>query len=108
MMYPMRLVAGVIIAALLAACAGRASSAPAWPKLSEKEVDGGESLEPRTVAAIPEKDDDDEEAVVEDKPVEKPAEATAPAEDKAETPETPAAPPDEIITTEEIVIEVED
>ena len=107
MMYPMRLVAGVIIAALLAACAGRASSAPAWPKLSEKEVDGGESLEPRTIAAIPEKDDD-EEAVVEDKPVEKPAEATAPAEDKAETPETPAAPPDEIITTEEIVIEVED
>jgi hypothetical protein len=103
----MRLVVGVLSAVLLAAaCGGRSTAVPAWPKQSDKEVDGGESLEPRTASAIAAVEDEKED-VVEAKPVEKPAEPPAAVEPTPSTP-TPPTPPEESITTEEIVIEIEE
>lgn len=103
---------GLLVFAL-AACSSPASAGPAWPKSTARDVDGGESLAPRaaarTVATANAEDDDDD-----DKPA-APA-ADKPAADKPAavrdggTPVTPAASPatDEPITTEEIVIEIED
>jgi len=102
----MRLVVGVLSAVLLtAACGGRSTAGPAWPKQTDKEVDGGESLEPRTASTVAAVEDD--APAVEAKPAEKPAETPAAAEVKPSTP-TPTPPPEEPVTTEEIVIEVED
>lgn len=103
----MRFVGFLLISVLVAACGRSAGATPAWPKQAEKEVDGGESLEPRTASAVAAVDDDDEEEeVVEVKAVEKPAEKPAAVEAKPATP--PPAPTPEPITTEEIVIEIED
>jgi len=95
---------------LLAACgSARPTSGPAWPKAAAKETDGGESLAPRakaaSVAAI-EEDSDEEVAptTTTDKPAEK---AATPEGVKATTPEA-ATPPEITITTEEIVIEIDD
>jgi len=48
----MRLVGTLVIAALLAACASSRAASPKWPKLTEHETDGGESLAPRKVVAV--------------------------------------------------------
>ncbi|HEY5933525.1 MAG TPA: hypothetical protein VIU61_02760 [Kofleriaceae bacterium] len=101
----MRLVA--LLSVLMMACGGSAKAGPAWPKQADKEVDGGESLEPRTASAVAAvEDDDDDEVVVEVKPVEKPVEKPAAVEVKPATPVP--APPAEPITTEEIMIEIEE
>jgi hypothetical protein len=106
----MRLVLAVI---LLAACGGKPATGPAWPKAAEREIDGGESLAPRTAAStvVEASKDDDDIAIA---PLEK-SESKAPAETKIDAPRPttpgtpPAAPPDDIIiTTEEIVIEIDD
>lgn len=106
----MRLVLAVL---LLAACSSKPAAAPAWPKMAERETDGGESLAPRAkasaVAAAADDDDDDEKpaAKSDDKPAAKPD-----AKPDAETPKPAAtatqAPEEIIITTEEIVIEIDD
>ena len=103
----MRLVLAVL---LLAACSGKPAAAPAWPKMAEREADGGESLAPRAkasaVAAVAEADDDEPVAKPEAKPETKPE-----AKPDAETPKpasTTQAPEEIIITTEEIVIEIDD
>jgi hypothetical protein len=106
----MRLALAVFL--LAAACGAKPASGPAWPKMSERETDGGESIEPRAgasaiaaAAAADDADDDDKDAVI------APADPTdaKPETPKAATPGTPAPPPDDIvITTEEIVIEVDD
>jgi hypothetical protein len=103
---------GLLVFAL-AACSSPASAGPAWPKSTARDVDGGESLAPRaaarTVAANVADDDDDDKPAVpaagEPRAVDKPAAAR-----DGGTPVTPAASPatDEPITTEEIVIEIED
>jgi hypothetical protein len=107
----MRLVLALFV---IAACGGKPSAAPAWPKTADKEVDGGESLEPRAkasaVAATTKKDDEPVVATpVTDKPApEKPktdAETPKPA---TTTGSTPATEEEIVITTEEIVIEIED
>ena len=95
---------------LLSAC-GAKRSAPAWPKMTEKETDGGESLAPRAkasaVAAAADDDDDDDAVVkVEDK-VEAKTE-TKPETPKAATPTAPQPSEEIIITTEEIVIEIDE
>jgi len=102
---------GLLVFAL-AACSSPASAGPAWPKSRVRDVDGGESLAPRaaarTVAAVSDDDDDDKPAVP---PVGEPRAADKPAAARdGGTPVTPAASPatDEPITTEEIVIEIED
>jgi hypothetical protein len=98
----------------LAGCGGSRASGPAWPQPTPSETDGGESLEPRqasSVAAI-EKAGDESPAT--------PAAATPAATPAAATPAAPGARPDrstsepapsrdlDILTTEEIIIEIED
>lgn len=94
---------------LLAACGGSHAGGPAWPKLHAAETDGGESLSPRqasTVAAI----EDAEDATPSPAALAAPAAPTTPAPaakpDKPASPET--SPKEEILTTEEIIIEIED
>ena len=100
---------GILVIAL-AACSSSVAARPAWPRQRPHEVDGGESLAPRPAArAITARAEDDRPA---ERPIDKPA-ATAPAArgvtadkpgpDKAAT---PAA--EEPITTDDIVIEIED
>jgi hypothetical protein len=96
----------VVLAALLVACGGSRSHTPAWPKASAHDSDGGESLAPRvagSVAAIEQAD----EIKPDDKPVVKP---DAPAETSVGIkPVVPATTkPDDVITTEDIIIEIDD
>jgi hypothetical protein len=104
----MRLVLAVFI---LAACGRQASTAPAWPKMTEKEKDGGESIEPRAkAAAVASKTDDETPAVKAD---EKPAATITTPKTDAETPKpatttSTQASEEIVITTEEIVIEIDD
>ncbi len=100
-----------VLALVLAGCASHAASGPAWPKQSHSDDDGGESIAPRVVrpveAAADKSDDDDKPA---------PAPAAAPAAKEAPAPAAPAAVPgapappavEETITTEDIVIEIDD
>jgi hypothetical protein len=97
----------LLVAVLIAGCGAHRSSSPAWPKMAEHETDGGESLAPRqgakAVAAAEVDDTDDDIKVVA-------APAAAPAVTPAATPAV--APtitaPEETITVEDIVIEVDD
>jgi hypothetical protein len=96
----------------LAACSP-ASTRPAWPKSTDHEVDGGESLAPRAAArssAASEADDDDGPSA--------PATAGAAGGERAAppgasldrgSPANPSAPsPDEPVQAEDIVIEIDD
>lgn len=102
-----------VLFVVLSAC-GAKRTAPAWPKMTEKEVDGGESLAPKPSAvASADKDKDDDEDAAEAKPAEKTEKADAKPAEKTEAKpaETkPDAKPSEevIITTEEIVIEIDE
>jgi hypothetical protein len=99
------------LALALAGCSSHAATGPAWPKQHEADKDGGESLSPHTVhgasvAAAEKSGDDDQPA----KPiVATPAAAPAAAKDTPASP-TPAATPTEEppITTEDIIIEIDD
>lgn len=105
---------GLLVIALAACSAGGASSAgPAWPKPTVRELDGGESLAPRAaaraIAAIVEDEGPADEAASDQPAAPAGSGAGSSSTDKptATTPE--ATPPaDEPITTEEIVIEIED
>jgi hypothetical protein len=106
----MRLVLALFV---VAACSGKPSAAPAWPKTADKEVDGGESLEPRAKASAVAAATKEEVVPVatpaadKDKPAaEKKPEAETP-KPAATTGSTPATE-EIIITTEEIVIEIEE
>jgi hypothetical protein len=105
---------------VLAACSGSASASagPAWPKPAVREIDGGESLAPRAAARPIAAKEDDEKAGEDGEPADQaasapPAEARSTGtgsstadEAAASTPEV--TPPDEPITAEDIVIEIED
>ena len=90
-----------------AACSGSRSRGPAWPKASAREADGGESLAPHlasSVAAIEKSDElksEDKPAVKLEEPIIKPT--TGGGSLPVTTPT-----PDEPITTEDIVIEIDD
>ena len=107
----MRLVFALFI--LLSACGAKRSSGPAWPKMTEKESDGGESIAPRpgasAVAAVEAsadaKSDDDKPA--DTKPAEKTDDEDG-DEDASEAAASPDLDRELIITTDEIVIEIED
>jgi len=98
-----------LLAVVLASCTHAATTSPAWPKASEPEKDGGESLAPHeskqiSVAVEKSADETKPEAKAEVKPA-----AAAPAEAGA----TPAAatatqPTEESIMSEEIIIDVDD
>lgn len=98
--------ATLLIAASAAACSGSRSAAPAWPKLHDTEVDGGESLEPRpkTQVAAAVATSDDKTPAPAEAPV---APVVAPVVAPAVTAPTTVAP-EEVITTEDIVIEVDE
>jgi hypothetical protein len=109
----MRFLLGLL---LVAACGARTASGPAWPKSADKEIDGGESLEPRTPAAsvVTGKDDDDKDKGKDKtevaKATDKPATGDKPATTNAAQPSVgePRPVDDVIITTEEIVIEIDE
>lgn len=94
---------------IVAACSHSGPSGPAWPK-DRTRADGGESIAPRetsTAVAAVEKDDDADDDKPAEKPADKPAEKAAPAATEGAAPATgAAAPSEEPITTEEIVIEI--
>jgi hypothetical protein len=99
----------IALSACSMACASSAPTGPAWPR-SAGRADGGESLAPhaaaRTISAISEEDHaPDREA---DKPAAPPPLVPAATERPAVTASTGAPASDEPMTTEEIVIEVED
>ena len=95
----------------LSACGARATSGPAWPKMAERENDGGEALAPRprarAIAAAASADSDDDIKVVSSGTSDaKPAAASS-----ATTPAASAAAgqtEDVPITVEDIVIEIDD
>jgi hypothetical protein len=94
---------------LLAACGGSRAAGPAWPTLHAAEADGGESLAPRqasTVAAIEDAEDATPSPAALAAPAAPPAPAPAVKPDKPASPET--SPKEEVLTTEEIIIEIED
>ena len=98
----------VVIAVSLVACSSHARG-PAWPKQTVKEADGGESLEPRTPAAIAAIEETDDTPVVLDKVETKSDKADKPKDATPETPKgTAHTVPEEPITTEDIVIEIDD
>jgi hypothetical protein len=91
-------------------CGGRATTGPAWPAASTTAEDGGESLEPQhtSVTAALEEADDDEADVEVTKELTPPASAPA-AEIPATTVTAPIQPPsDEVIISDEMIIEIED
>ena len=100
---------------LAAGCGGTRATGPAWPKLSEPEADGGHSIapeQPSVASAIESKPDRATDAEPAAKP--EPATAASAAED-ADASDEPAASSTEsedgdeiIITTEEIVIEIDE
>jgi hypothetical protein len=107
----------LLAAVLLVACGSRSSAGPAWPKPSIDETDGGESLAPRQAEAVAvEKSKDAEPDVAADAdPTETDdAEAADTGEPDADATDSPAdasaddAADDEILETEELVIEIED
>ncbi len=100
------LVGSLLLATSAAACSGARAGEPAWPKSHVAEVDGGESLAPRPktqIAAAVAISDDKTPAVVE-APV---VPVVAPAPGSAAVIPTTVAPED-VITTEEMVIEVDE
>jgi hypothetical protein len=103
----------ILLLATLAACSPRAvATGPSWPKARTVASDGGESLAPhvarREVTKIEQSEDNAKPAPV--APAAKPAAAVAPAAESVPVPTiAPAAQPmEETITTEDIVIEIDD
>lgn len=97
-----------LLIGLLTACGGSAKGLT-WPKASGDGPDGGESLAPKPGSVAVSAADDDDDDIVVDKPVEKPA---VKSEDKPTESPRPTAPtvtaPDDIINTEDLVIEIDD
>jgi hypothetical protein len=96
---------------LLSACGGNTPKA-AWPKLTEKETDGGESLAPHKSSPLVTSEGSDDDVVVET-PAEKPAAVKA-TDDKekpadAARPTTPTVTaPEDVINVDDLVIEIDD
>ena len=102
----------ILLGGALAGCGGRREAGPAWPKLHATETAGGESLAPQgsSVAAIEEAED-----VKPSAPAPAAAATTtgaAPSATPAPRTERPADPPaarePDVLTTEEIIIEIDD
>src|SRR4051812_5058323 len=100
--------AGVLVG-MLAACGGARETGPAWPKLHAHEADGGESLAPRqasSVAAIEEAGDATPARAAPAAPAAAPAAAPSAKADKPADAPAPREP--DVLTTEEIIIEIDD
>lgn len=97
----------VIALVWVAACAG-SGAGPAWPKQHDSEADGGESLAPHTaksVATIGAGEDEAEAKPAATTTVATPAAAAAEGSGSATPTTTPA---EEVINTEEIIIEIDE
>jgi hypothetical protein len=95
------------------ACPQKAASGPAWPAPSTTADDGGESLEPRhtSVATALEKSAEPEpelEAAPAAADATKSADPAAAEGDKLPTMTAPTTPSDEVIFSEEMIIEIEE
>jgi hypothetical protein len=103
----------LLVVVALSACAARTGSGPAWPQSHNTDSDGGESLAPHTAQSVVARPSERVEDV---RPVVKPSAtvgAAAPATGDAPPASAPgaagAAPlVQETITTEDIVIEIDD
>jgi len=100
----------ILLVLAVTACTHSAATGPAWPKAHASDDDGGESLAPRdpakSIAVAAEAPDDDNPA-----PAAAPAATPAPApvtEGAAPAAAPAAAQPEDVLTTEEIVIDVGD
>jgi hypothetical protein len=107
-----RLLPVLFVVVALAACGHKKATGPAWPEPSKNEggaEDGGESLAPRetsTVAAAIEKSEEPAAKKDDEKVADAPAAA---GEEKAPTVSAPTQPvTDDIIMSDEIIIEIED
>jgi hypothetical protein len=99
-----------VLVGMLVGCGGAPERGPAWPKASPSETDGGESLAPRqpsSVAAIEEAGDATPSAAP---PASAAAAAPAAAPARADKPAAESPPPREpdVLTTEDIIIEIDD
>ena len=99
----------ILLVLAVTACTHSAATGPAWPKQHVSDNDGGESLAPRdpakSVAVATDDSDDDDKPAPAEAPAEKPAAAAATeAGTPAAAPAT--AQPEDVIQTEEIVIDV--
>ena len=99
----------LLLVLAVTACTHSAATGPAWPKQHVSDDDGGESLAPRdpakevAVAAAPSDDDADKPAATDT--AEAPPAAASATEGAA--PSAPAtAQPEDVIQSDEIVIEV--
>lgn len=94
---------------LLVGCGRPQAAGPKWPEPSTTADDGGESIEPQasaTYAAAIEKSAD---AEPEPMPASSTSTAAAPAEDKlTPLPASTQPVPDDVFTTEDIIIEIDD
>jgi hypothetical protein len=98
----------LLLVLAVSACTHSAATGPAWPKLHATDNDGGESLAPRDPAkeVVVATDDSDSD----DKPA--PAEAPAAQPEAAQATEggtsttAPAAQSEDVMQTDEIVIDV--
>ncbi len=101
-----------LLVVALAGCASHARPGPAWPKASQSDTDGGESIEPRVVRpveAAADKTDEEETKPAPAAPAAAPATPAPAKEVVAPAVGAPAAPTvEESITTEDIVIEIDD
>jgi hypothetical protein len=109
MRYPWRL---AVASLLLAACT-QSSRGPAWPKASDKSMDGGESLAPHKASPLDDKSDDDDDVIVMDDKPDKTEKPASKSEDKpAATGDTPKSPtitaPDDILNVDDIIIDIDD
>lgn len=99
----------LLLVLAVSACTHAAASGPAWPKAHASDEDGGESLAPRdpakSIVVAAEASDDDDKPAAPAAPAAPPA--PAPVTQAAAAASAPAAAqPEDVITTEEIVIEV--
>lgn len=105
----MRWVAAVLCLAM--GCGAHGDPGPAWPKRLDPEVDGGESLAPRTasvVAASEKKDEDEDEAKPDAKTDDAAKTIELKSDDAKDTDAKPATSTDDVIIIDDIIIEIED
>jgi hypothetical protein len=104
----------VVLAFAVCSCStsATASARPAWPRSATREVDGGESLAPRAaaraIAAIAEDDRPADKAAADKPAAASSTPGASPAADKPAASASAAVTAEEPITTEDIVIEIED
>jgi hypothetical protein len=103
----MQAAAVVLALATLVGCVGHGDREPAWPKRTDPDVDGGESLAPRTSGVVAAKEAE-KETKVEDKADDKAADAKATDKPADAKPTTTITTPDDVIIIDDIIIEIED